>query len=76
MNPLMELKKAKAEREGNGGKPSIRIKEKNKGKFTAKAKKAGESVPEFAQEQKDNPQASPATRKQAQFAANAAQWRK
>ncbi len=58
-------------------KSSIHIKPENKGKFTEKANKAGESVQEFAsQVLKPGSEASPATKKQANFAKNAAKWDK
>lgn len=55
----------------------IKIKAANKGKFTAKAKKAGKTVQqEAAAVLKPGSKASPATKKQANFARNAAKWRK
>ena len=54
---------------------SIHIKPENKGKFTAKAKAAGKSVQaEAAAVLKPGSGASPATKKQANFARNAAKW--
>ncbi len=47
------------------------IKESHKGRLTAKANRAGESVQTFARKEAHNPNASPATRKQSQFAINA-----
>jgi len=56
---------------------SIHIKPENKGKFTAKAKAAGKSVQaEAAAVLKPGSKASPATKKQANFARNAAKWKK
>ena len=56
-------------------KSSIKIKPSHKGLFTAKAKKAGKSVQEFAaQVLAAGSDASPATKKQANFARNAAGW--
>jgi len=56
---------------------SIHIKPENKGKFTAKAKAAGKSVAELAKEDsKPGAKVSPATKKQAVFAKNAATWNK
>jgi hypothetical protein len=57
-------------------KPKIKIKAKNKGKFTASAKKAGKGVQEHAQEVLKDPDASPAEKKRANFAANAKKWKK
>ena len=54
---------------------SIEIKPENKGKFTAKAKKAHKSVAGYAaQVLKEDSRASAATKKQANFARNAAKW--
>jgi len=56
---------------------SIKIKPENKGKFTAKAKAKGESVAQLAkQDSKPGAKVSPATKKQAVFAKNAAKWGK
>ena len=56
---------------------SIHIKPENKGKFTAKAKAAGKSVQaEAAAVLKPGSKASSATKKQANFARNAAKWKK
>lgn len=55
----------------------IKIKPENKGKFTAKAKKAGESVQAMAASVlKKGSKASAATKKQANFARNASKWKK
>ena len=55
----------------------INIKPSHKGLFTAKAKKAGESVQELAaKDSKPGAKVSPATKKQAVFAKNAAKWNK
>lgn len=56
----------------NGSK--IRIKPENKGKFTASAKKAGQSVQEHAKSVLNNPNATPLQKKRANFARNAAKW--
>lgn len=49
----------------------IKIKSENKGKFTAKAKKAGMGVQAYANKVlKKGSKASPATKKQANFARN------
>lgn len=56
----------------NGNK--IHIKESNKGKFTASAKKAGESVQEHANSVLHDPNATPLQKKRANFARNAAKW--
>lgn len=58
-------------------KSGIHIKPSHKGRFTAKAKKAGKSVSEEAEDVlKPGSKASAATKKQANFARNAAKWKK
>lgn len=52
-------------------KNGIHIKEKNRGKFTESAKRAGESVQEHAHNVLRNPDATETQRKRAQFAVNA-----
>lgn len=52
----------------------IHIKKENKGKFTASAKKAGQSVQEHAKSVLNNPNATPLQKKRANFARNAAKW--
>lgn len=55
----------------------IMIKPENKGKFTAKAKKAGMGVQEMAAVVlAPGSKASASTKKQANFARNAAKWKK
>ena len=56
-------------------KSGIHIKPENKGRFTKKAKAQGEGVQEYASEvlEKDS-KASAETKKQANFAKNAAKW--
>ena len=55
---------------------AINIKPANKGKFTAKAKAAGKSVQqEAAAALKPGSKARAATKKQANFARNAAKWK-
>lgn len=54
----------------------IHIKKKNRGKFTASAKKAGQSVQEHARSVLNNPNATPLQKKRANFARNAASWSK
>lgn len=53
----------------------IHIKEENKGKFTASAKRAGESVQQHATSVLNNPKATKLQKKRAQFAKNAAGWK-
>lgn len=53
----------------------IHIKKKNRGKFTASANKAGESVQEHASSVLSNPNATPLQKKRANFARNAAKWK-
>ena len=48
---------------------------KNRGKFTASAKKAGQSVQEHARSVLNNPNATPLQKKRANFARNAAKWK-
>ena len=54
----------------SGGK--IHIKKKNRGKFTAAAKRAGQSVQEHARSVLNDPNATPLQKKRANFARNAA----
>lgn len=54
----------------------IHIKKKNKGKFSAAAKRAGMSVQAYARKVLNNPNASPTLKKRANFARNAAKWHK
>lgn len=56
----------------SGGK--IHIKKKNRGKFTASAKRAGQSVQEHARSVLNDPNATPLQKKRANFARNAAKW--
>lgn len=58
----------------SGGK--IHIKKKNRGKFTASAKRAGQSVQEHARSVLNNPNATPLQKKRANFARNSAKWHK
>lgn len=53
----------------------IHIKKKNRGKFTASAKAAGQSVQEHAKSVLDDPNATPLQKKRANFARNAAKWK-
>lgn len=55
-------------------KSKIKINPKNKGKFTASAKKAGKSVQEHARSVMANPNATPLQRKRANFAINSTKW--
>ena len=57
-------------------KKPIHIKEANKGKFTASAKKAGQSVQQHAASVRANPKASATQKKRAVFAQNAKKWNK
>lgn len=52
----------------------IHIKKENRGKFTASAKAAGESVQEHATKVLNNPKATP-LQKRANFARNASKWK-
>ena len=53
----------------------IHIKEKNKGKFTESAKRAGKSVQEHARDVVNNPKATKLQKKRAQFALNAKKFK-
>ena len=53
---------------------NIHMNKKNRGKFTASAKKAGQSVQEHARSVLNNPNATPLQKKRANFARNAAKW--
>ena len=57
-------------------KSTIKIKKSTKGSFTKMAKKAGKSVQAEATAVLNNPKASKAAKKKAQFAKNAAGWKK
>lgn len=57
-----------------GGKNKIHIKKENRGKFTASAKAAGQSVQEHARSVLNDPNATPLQKKRANFARNAAKW--
>lgn len=54
----------------------IKIKKSTKGSFTRMAKKAGKSVQGEATAVLNNPKASAAAKKKANFARNAAKWSK
>ncbi len=53
---------------------AIHIKKENRGKFTASANKAGESVQQHAKSVLSNPNASAKEKKRANFARNARKW--
>lgn len=57
-------------------KKKIQIKKSTRGSFTAMAKKAGRSVQGEAAAILRSPTASPAAKKKANFARNAAKWKK
>ena len=57
----------------NGSK--IHIKKKNRGKFNASAKAAGQSVQEHARSVMNNPKATPLQKRRAQFAINAKKFK-
>lgn len=52
----------------------IKIKKSKRGSFTAMAEKAGKSVQAEAVDVLNNPKASPAAKKKANFARNARKW--
>lgn len=56
----------------NGSK--IHIKPENRGKFSASARKAGQSVQEHAKSVLNNPNATTLQKRRAQFAINAKKW--
>lgn len=56
------------------GKSGIHIKPSKRGTFTAAAKKSGQSVQEKATSVLNDPNASPAMKKKANFARNARKW--
>jgi hypothetical protein len=56
--------------------PPIKIKKSTKGSFTAAAKKSGMSVQQKASSVLSDKNASPAMKKKANFARNAAKWKK
>ena len=53
---------------------TIKIKKKNKGKFTASAKAAGKGVQEYAHKVMTDPNATPLQKKRANFAIQAKKW--
>lgn len=55
-------------------KGGIHINPKNRGKFTASSKKAGQSVQQHAKSVLSNPNASALEKKRANFARNAKKW--
>lgn len=57
-------------------KKPIKINPKNKGKFTATAKKMGKTVQGAAASILSNPNATALQKKRANFARNAAKWKK
>jgi len=57
-------------------KSKISIKPSKRGTFTAAAKKSGQSVQQKARSVLSDPSASPAMKKKANFARNAAKWKK
>lgn len=52
----------------------IKIKKKNRGKFTKAAKAAGESVQEYAHSVLNNPKATKLQKKRSQFVVNSKKW--
>lgn len=54
----------------------IHIKKKNRGKFTASAKRAGKTVQQHARDILADPSATPLQKKRANFARNSARWSK
>lgn len=72
--PMFRCGSKLVRKDKNGSK--IHIKKKNRGKFTASAKKAGQSVQEHARSVLNNPNATPLQKKRANFARNAKAWSK
>lgn len=60
----------------SSAKKPIAIKKSTQGSFTAAAKKSGQSVQAKAKSVLNSPSASPAMKKKANFARNAAKWNK
>ena len=56
-------------------KSGIHIKEKNRGKFTASAKRAGMGVQEYANKVLSDPNATPLQKRRANFARNAKKFK-
>lgn len=56
-------------------KSGIKIKKKNKGKFTESAKRHGMSVQEYASKVLSDPNATPLQKKRANFARNAKKFK-
>lgn len=56
-------------------KSGIYIKKKNRGKFTASAKRAGMGVQEYARKVLSDPNATPLQRRRANFARNAKKFK-
>lgn len=56
-------------------KSGIHIKKKNRGKFTASAKRAGMGVQEYARKVLNDPNATPLQRRRANFARNAKKFK-
>lgn len=73
MNKVIKNFKEEKQKLKSGG---IHIKPENKGKFTASAKRAGQSVQEHARSVLNDPNATPLQKKRANFARNAAKWHK
>ncbi|MGO9022599.1 MAG: hypothetical protein ACLQVJ_30050 [Syntrophobacteraceae bacterium] len=70
-------KASKSSSSSKSSKSSIHIKPENRGKFTKDAKEHGESVQERAKEVlKPGSKASATEKKRANFARNAAKWKK
>ncbi|MGO8945435.1 MAG: hypothetical protein ACLQJ7_17410 [Syntrophobacteraceae bacterium] len=70
-------KRSSSSSSSKSSKSSIHIKSENKGKFTADANRHGESVQERAAEVlKPGSKASGKEKKRANFARNAAKWKK
>lgn len=55
-------------------KSGIKIKKKNRGKFTESAKEHGMGVQEYARKVLNDPNVTPLQKKRAQFAANSKKW--
>lgn len=54
----------------------IHIKKKNRGKFTASAKRAGKTIQQYARDVLADPNATPLQKKRANFARNSRRWSK
>ena len=74
-NPDFRYKQGGILKRVESGKSGIHIKKKNRGKFTASAKRAGMGVQEYARKVLNDPNATPLQRRRANFARNAKKFK-